>query len=200
MTGPDHHAEMEAHYAAGMGRQEEDHRRQIMNWLADLMCRPEEPLIGSFSNSLSHAGVGRLCALMNAEAEHPDNDTLRKLGAFDRKTKIGKHAATHWGCLRGVIDKLDAAGQSDVADVLIWQVWHQVNGVARTREFHRIEVAHREDVERDYRLLCQEERRLRRLLTDGPASPQECAEFCKSARDDADGKPCLDCNAERFTF
>lgn len=127
MSGPDHHAEMEAHYAAGMERQEEDHRREILKWLADLMCRPEEPLVGSFINSLSHAGVERLAALMNGAAQQAEADLA-------------------------------------------------------------------------YHLLCQEERRLRRLLTEGPASPQECAEFCKSARDDADGKPCLDCNAERFTF
>lgn len=200
MTGPDHHAEMEAHYAAGMERQDEDHCREVIKWLADLMSRLEEPLVGSFSNSLSRAGLERLSALMNAEATHPDSDTLRKLGAFDRKTKVDKHTATHWGYLKGMISKLDASGQSDVADVLIWQVWHQVNGVARAREFHRIEFDRREAAERDYHLICQEERRLRRLLTDGAASPQECAEFCKSARDDADGKPCLDCHPERFTF
>lgn len=48
------------------------------------------------------------------------------------------------------------------------------------------------------RELEDENARLRRLLEDGPANPQECAEFCRTARDDGDGKPCLDCDPERF--
>lgn len=131
-------------------------------------------------------------------AEHPTNDTLQKLGAFDRKTRVNKHTATHWGYLRGVIDALDAAGHSDAADVLVWQVWHRVNSAARHNEFYRLVLEEKAGVERDYHLLCQEERRLRRLLEDGPGNPQECAEFCRTARDDGDGKPCLDCDPERF--
>lgn len=130
--------------------------------------------------------------------DEPDNDTLRMLGAFDRKCKVDKHTATHWGHLRGVIKSLDEAGQHDVADVLIWQVWHRVNSAARHREVYDLLLKDKQEVERDYGLLCEEERRLRRLLNDGPSSPQECAEFCRSAREDGDGKPCLDCEPERF--
>lgn len=68
----------------------------------------------------------------------PDNETLRKLGAFDRKTRVGKHQATNWAHLRQTIDTLDAAGHSDAADTLIWTVWHEVSGVARARECHRL--------------------------------------------------------------
>lgn len=42
--------------------------------------------------------------------------------------------------------------------------------------------------------------RLHRILSKGPASPAECAEFCMSAREDGDGKPCLDCDPSRFTL
>lgn len=126
-----------------------------------------------------------------AATEHPTSDTLQKLGAFDRKTKVNKHTATHWGYLRGVIDALDAAGHSDAADVLVWQVWHQVNSAARHNEFYRLVLKEKAEVE-------AENARLLRLLTDGPANPQECAEFCRTARDDGDGKPCLDCDQERF--
>lgn len=172
----------------------------VLKWLSDQMCRAEEPLVGGFSSSLSEDGARRLLAVMDGVTEHPTNDTLQKLGAFDRKTKVDKHTATHWGYLCGVIDALDAAGHSDAADVLIWQVWHRVNSAARHDEFYRLVMQEKAAVERDYHLLCQEERRLRRLLEDGPASPQECAEFCKSAREDGDGKPCLDCDHERLTL
>lgn len=74
---------------------------------------------------------------MSAE---PDNDTLRSLGAFDRKCRVGKHQATNWVHLRQTIDALDAAGMTDAADTLIWVVWHEVNGVARAREFYDITV------------------------------------------------------------
>ncbi|GJE75544.1 hypothetical protein [Methylorubrum suomiense] len=164
-----------------------------LKWLADQMCRVEEPLVGGFSNSLSKDGVRRLLTVMDGFTEHPTNDTLQKLGAFDRKTKVDKHTATHWGYLRGVIDALDAAGHSDAADVLIWQVWHRVNSAARHDEFYRLVLKDKAAVE-------AENARLMRLLTDGPANPQECAEFCKSAREDGDGKPCLDCDRERFTL
>lgn len=177
-----------------------DEVSEALKWLADQMCRVEEPLIGGFSNSLSEDGVRRLLAVKDGVTEHPTNDTLQKLGAFGRKTKVDKHTATHWGYLRGVIDALDAARHSDAADVLVWQVWHRVNSAARHDEFYRLLLDDKAAVERDYHLLCQEERRLRRLLENGPASPQECAEFCKSAREDGDGKPCLDCDRERFTL
>ncbi|WP_091891114.1 hypothetical protein [Methylobacterium sp. yr596] len=74
MTGPDHHAEMEAHFAASMERQDEAHCREVMKWLSDLMSRLEEPLVGSFGNSLSHAGLGRLSALMSASARQAEAD------------------------------------------------------------------------------------------------------------------------------
>jgi hypothetical protein len=66
MTGPDHHAEMEVHYAAGMERQEAAY---VQKWLADQMCRVDEPLIESFSNSLSRAGLDRLGAMMAAASD-----------------------------------------------------------------------------------------------------------------------------------
>lgn len=91
----------------------------------------------------------------------PDNETLRSLGAFDRKCRVGKHQATNWVHLRQTIDALDAAGMSDAADTLIWVVWHEVNGTARAREYHGIETQRRADVERDYHLMCEENRRLR---------------------------------------
>lgn len=128
--------------------------------------------------------------------EHPDNDTLRKLGAFDRKCKVDKHKATHWGYLRGVIDALDTAGQRDAADVLIWQVWHRVNGAARHNEFYGLLLKDKSELERDYGLICEEERRLRRHLSAGPSSAHECAEFCRAAREDGDGKPCIDCTLD----
>lgn len=65
MTGPDHHAEMEAHCAAARERADEDHLREITRWLADQMCRAEEPLIGQFANSLSVEGAKRLNGLMH---------------------------------------------------------------------------------------------------------------------------------------
>ncbi len=172
--------------------------RTVTAWLSDQMCRVEEPLVCGFSNSLSEDGARRLLAVMDGATEHPTNDTLQKLGVFDRKTKVNKHTATHWGYLRGVIDALDAAGHSDAADVLVWQVWHRVNSAARHDEFYRLVLKEKAEVERDYHFLCREERRLRRLLEDGPANPQECAEFCRTARDDGDSKPCLDCDPERF--
>lgn len=93
-------------------------------------------------------GEGRICnANVIARAfgtlqvtAHPNNVTLENLGAFDRKTKIDKHTSTNWGYLRRMIDRLDAAGQSDVADVLIWQVWWRVNTEARRSELHRLDV------------------------------------------------------------
>lgn len=94
---------------------------------------------------------------MSAE---PDNETLRNLGAFDRKCRVGKHQATNWVHLRQTIDALDAAGMSDAADTLIWVVWHEVNSTARAREFHGIEAQRRADVERDYHMMCEEDRRL----------------------------------------
>lgn len=78
----------------------------------------------------------------------PDNETLRSLGAFDRKCRVGKHQATNWVHLRQTIDALDAAGMSDAADTLIWVVWHEVNGTARAREYHGIETQRRTDLER----------------------------------------------------
>lgn len=42
--------------------------------------------------------------------------------------------------------------------------------------------------------------RLTLRLINGPATMQECAEFCRTAREDGDGKPCLDCHPENFTF
>ncbi len=42
--------------------------------------------------------------------------------------------------------------------------------------------------------------RLMLRLINGPANPQECAEFCRVAREDGDGKPCLDCHPENFHF
>lgn len=42
--------------------------------------------------------------------------------------------------------------------------------------------------------------RLTLRLINGPANMQECAEFCRLAREDGDGKPCLDCHPENFTF
>lgn len=42
--------------------------------------------------------------------------------------------------------------------------------------------------------------RLTQRLIDGPANMQECAEFCRIAREDGDGKPCLDCHPECFHF
>ena len=42
--------------------------------------------------------------------------------------------------------------------------------------------------------------RLTQRLIDGPANMQECAEFCRVARENGDGKPCLDCHPENFTF
>ncbi|MBN6820669.1 hypothetical protein JRF84_13885 [Methylobacterium organophilum] len=128
--------------------------------------------------------------------EHPDNDTLRMLGAFDRKCKVDKHMATHWGYLRSVIDDLDAAGQRDAADVLIWQVWHRVNSAARHHEFYGLLLKDKDAVELDYSLLCAEERRLRHVLMNGPSSARECAEFCRAARADGDGKPCIDCEVK----
>jgi hypothetical protein len=68
MTGPDHHAEMEAHCAAARERQDDEHIREITSWLADQMCRTEEPLIGQFANSLSVEGAKRLNALMTEGA------------------------------------------------------------------------------------------------------------------------------------
>lgn len=171
----------------------DDQTSAALKWLADQMCRVEEPLVGGFSNSLSEDGVRRLMTVMDGVTEHPTNDTLQKLGAFDRKTKVDKHTATHWGYLRGVIDALDAAGHSDAADVLVWQVWHRVNSAARHDEFYRLILQENAEA-------AAENGRLRRLLEDGPASPQECAEFCKSAREDGDGKPCLDCDRETFTL
>jgi len=90
----------------------------------------------------------------------PDNDALRSLGAFDRKCRVGKHQATNWAHLRQTIDTLDAAGHSDAADTLIWVVWHEVNSTARAREYHGIEAQRRSDLERDYHLMCEEDRRL----------------------------------------
>ncbi len=107
--------------------------------------------------------IARAFGTLQATA-HPNNDTLNNLGAFNRKTKIDKHTSTNWGYLRRMIDNLDAAGQSDVADVLIWQVWWRVNTEARTAEYRRLDASHRAEIERDYHLICQEERRLRRLL------------------------------------
>lgn len=130
-----------------------------------------------------------------APPEHPDNDTLRMLGAFDRKCKVDKHTATNWGYLRSVIDALDAAGQRDAADVLIWQVWHRVNSAARHHEFYGLLLKDKDAVERDYGLLCAEERRLRDVLMTGPSSAKECAEFCQAAHADGDGSPCIDCTA-----
>lgn len=72
------------------------------------------------------------------DAEAPGNDELRFIGAFDRKTKVGRHQAENRHHLRATIEALDAAGFSDAADTLVWQVWHQVNSVARAREFHRL--------------------------------------------------------------
>lgn len=83
--------------------------------------------------------IARAFGTLQATA-HPNNDTLNNLGAFDRKTKIDKHTATNWGYLRRVLDKLDAAGQSDVADVLVWQVWWRVNTEARRSELHRLDI------------------------------------------------------------
>lgn len=165
--------------------------RAVTAWLSDQMCRVEEPLVCGFGNSLSEDGARRLLAVMDGITEHPTNDTLQKLGAFDRKTNVNKHTATHWGYLRGVIDALDAAGHSDAVDVLVWQVWHRVNSAARHNEFYRLVLKEKSEVE-------AENARLLRLLTDGPANPQECAEFCLAARDDGDGRPCLDCDPERF--
>lgn len=73
-----------------------------------------------------------------AERLEPDNETLQKLGAFERKCRVGKHQATNWVHLRQTIDALDAAGMTDAADTLIWVVWHEVNGTARAREYHRL--------------------------------------------------------------
>lgn len=42
--------------------------------------------------------------------------------------------------------------------------------------------------------------RLTERLINGPANMQECAEFCRIAREDGDGKPCLDCHPECFHF
>lgn len=70
--------------------------------------------------------------------EAPGNDELRLIGAFDRKTKVGKHQAENVHHLRDTIQALDAAGQSLAADTLVWQAWHRVNSVARAREFHRL--------------------------------------------------------------
>ena len=42
--------------------------------------------------------------------------------------------------------------------------------------------------------------RLTQRLINGPANMQECAEFCRVAREDGDGKPCLDCHPENFHF
>jgi len=42
--------------------------------------------------------------------------------------------------------------------------------------------------------------RLTERLINGPANMQECAEFCRVAREDGDGKPCLDCHPENFHF
>lgn len=83
--------------------------------------------------------IARAFGTLQATA-HPNNDTLNKLGAFDRRTKIDKHTSTNWGYLRRMLDKLDAAGQSDVADVLVWQVWWRVNTEARRAELHRYDV------------------------------------------------------------
>lgn len=52
----------------------------------------------------------------------------------------------------------------------------------------------------DVALLIGEIDRLTLRLINGPANMQECAEFCRIAREDGDGKPCLDCHPENFTF
>lgn len=36
--------------------------------------------------------------------------------------------------------------------------------------------------------------RLRRILTNGATTRGECMEFCRCAIEDADGRPCLDCD------
>lgn len=68
--------------------------------------------------------------------EAPGNDELRLIGAFGRKTNVGKHQATNVHHLRQTIEDLDAAGHPRAADTLVWQAWHRVNSVARAREFH----------------------------------------------------------------
>lgn len=50
---------------------EEERLTAAMRWLGDLMCRPEEPLIGHIGKSLSRDGLARLLALMG-ELDRPE--------------------------------------------------------------------------------------------------------------------------------
>jgi len=53
---------------------DEEKLEAATRWLADLMCRPEEALIGQFGNSLSRDGLARLLAVMG-DLDQPKRPT-----------------------------------------------------------------------------------------------------------------------------
>ena len=62
----------------------------------------------------------------------------------------------------------------------------------------RVEIAAKQMAYNEIKDLEAENARLRRIATDGPATSDECKEFCRCAIENGDSKPCLDCSPENF--
>jgi hypothetical protein len=62
----------------------------------------------------------------SGETEFPTNETLAYIGAIGRKGCISKHRATNYKHVKDTIERLDAGGDREASDTLMWHVWFRI--------------------------------------------------------------------------